>query len=118
MERAVPILPADDLGVSRDFYINKLGFDLLFEWSADGVSGIIGVGRGQIQITLDSPMEGHGRHACVSLEVASADAYYEEWREQVEIDAPPKNEDWGARTFSVTDPAGNTIFVMGPTTPE
>ena len=114
MERAVPILPADDLGVAKDFYANKLGFQVLFEASEDGKTGILGVGRGTIQITLDSPMPGHGRHACVSLEVESADAYYEEWRANVEIDRPPKNEDWGARTFSVQDPSGNTIFVIGP----
>jgi hypothetical protein len=28
----------------------------------------------------------------------------------------PKNESWGARTFDVIDPFGNTIFVMGPPT--
>lgn len=37
-----------------------------------------------------------------------------EW-ERVEIRYPPKNESWGARTFDVIDPFGNTIFVMGPT---
>jgi hypothetical protein len=26
----------------------------------------------------------------------------------------PRNEDWGARTFDLIDPAGNTLFVMGP----
>lgn len=116
MERAVPILPADDLSVAKDFYTKKLGFEVLFEASDDGKSGILGVGRGTIQITLDSPMEGHGRNACVSLEVDSADEYYEEWRERVEIGRPPKNEDWGARTFELTDPVGNTIFVIGPLT--
>ena len=51
---------------------------------------------------------------CVSLEVESADHYYDEWRGRVGIKRPPRNEEWGARTFSVTDPFGNTIFVMGP----
>jgi hypothetical protein len=26
----------------------------------------------------------------------------------------PRNESWGARTFDLVDPFGNTIFVMGP----
>jgi RsiW-degrading membrane proteinase PrsW (M82 family) len=52
-----------------------------------------------------------------SLEqVENADAYYREWQNRVEIRRPPKNEPWGARTFDVIDPFGNTIFVMGPTT--
>jgi uncharacterized glyoxalase superfamily protein PhnB len=33
---------------------------------------------------------------------------------QVEIRRQPRNEPWGARTFDVIDPFGNTIFVMGP----
>ena len=38
-------------------------------------------------------MDGHGGQACVSLEVDSADAYYEE--DNLEIRRPPKNEEWG-----------------------
>lgn len=114
MERAVPVLPADDLAVAKQFYVDGLGFEVTFEASEDGKSGLLGVRRGPIAITLDSPMDGHGRNACVSLEVESADRYYDEWRTRVEIKRPPKNEEWGARTFSVTDPSGNTIFVMGP----
>ena len=113
MERAVPILPADDLSVARHFYVDKLGFRVLFE-EGDGKSGILGVQRGSIEITIDAPMAGHGRDACVSLRVDDADAYYDEWSEKVEIPKPPRDEYWGARTFSVHDPAGNTIFVIGP----
>ena len=116
MERAVPILPADDLRVAKEFYVDRLGFTVRFEASADGRSGLLGVERGAICLTLDSPMSGHGREACVSLQVESADAYYNEWQARVEIRHPPKNEPWGARTFDVIDPFGNTIFVMGPLT--
>jgi uncharacterized glyoxalase superfamily protein PhnB len=114
MERAVPVLPVDDLGVAKEFYVDKLGFEVTFEYSEDGRSGLLGVRRGTIALTLDCPMEGHGRDACVTLEVESADRYYEEWRTRVEMRQAPKDEDWGARTFDVIDPFGNTIFVMGP----
>lgn len=114
MERAIPVLPADDLGVAREFYATKLGFRVLYEVSDDGTSGILGLARGSIQITVDSPMEGHGRNACVSLEVDDADAYYEEWSRKVDVLRAPKDEEWGARTFDLLDPFGNTIFVMGP----
>jgi uncharacterized glyoxalase superfamily protein PhnB len=114
MERAIPILPADSVAVAREFYATKLGFEVLFEASADGERGIIGFGRGTIQITVDAPMEGHGREACVGLEVDDADAYYAEWSAKVPVLRAPKNEGWGARTFDLLDPFGNTIFVMGP----
>ena len=115
MERAIPILPADDLRTAREFYVDGLGFAVIFEVSDDGTTGLLGLERGTIRLTIDAPMSGHGREACVSLEVDDADSYYEEWRRRVRISGPPENEPWGARTFSVPDPAGNTIFVMGPT---
>lgn len=114
MERAIPILPADDLKVAKEFYVDRLGFDIRFEASEDGTQGLLGVARGSIWLTIDCPMSGHGRQACVSIEVDDADAYYDEWKARVEIGRPPKNEYWGARTFSVHDPSGNTLFVMGP----
>ena len=114
MERAVPVLPTDDLAAAREFYVNGLGFRAVWEASADGRTGLMGVARGTIAMTLDCPMDGHGRLACVSLEVDDADAYYREWSARVAVARPPVNEPWGARTFSVHDPSGNTIFVMGP----
>lgn len=114
MERAVPVLPVDDLATARAFYVDGLGFEVAWEFSEDGREGLLGVRRGSIAITLDCPMSGHGREACVSLEVDDADAYYAEWSARIAIPNPPRSEEWGARTFGVTDPAGNTIFVIGP----
>ena len=114
MERAIPILPGDDLKVAKEFYVDRLGFDIRFEATENGTEGLLGVARGAIWLTIDCPMSGHGRQACASIEVDDADAYYNEWQARVEIERPPRNEEWGARTFSVHDPSGNTIFVMGP----
>jgi uncharacterized glyoxalase superfamily protein PhnB len=112
-ERAVPIIPIDDVEVAKRFYVDGLGFRVTGE-SGDGAITIID--RGTIHVTLDCPMDGHGRNICVGLEVNDADALYEEWRKRVPIDRPPMNQDWGARTFGVTDPFGNGLFVMGPLT--
>jgi catechol 2,3-dioxygenase-like lactoylglutathione lyase family enzyme len=114
MERAIPILPAEDLSTAKAFYVNGLGFRVIFEASKDGRSGLLGIERGTIQMTLDSPMKGHGRNACVALQVDDADAYYREWSGRVDVLRAPSDEEWGARTFDLLDPSGNTIFVMGP----
>ncbi len=115
MERAVPVLPVDDLRQAKEFYVDQLGFAVSWQATDDGKTGLLGVERGGINITLDCPMSGHGRDACVSLVVESADAYYDEWKGRgVPMKRPPTNETWGARTFGVTDPFGNTIFVIGP----
>jgi catechol 2,3-dioxygenase-like lactoylglutathione lyase family enzyme len=118
MERAVPVLPVDDLTKARQFYVDQLGFEVSFEATEDGRTGLLGIRRGSIAITLDCPMSGHGRDACVSLEVENADLYYEEWRARVPVLRPPRNEEWGARTFDLIDPFGNTIFVIAHSTPK
>ena len=112
MELAVPVLPTEDLAVAKAFYVDKLGFSVTWEVSEDGHTGLLGVARGTMQITLDCPMDGHGRRACVSLQVTNADAYYREWRQKIEGLEPPRDEEWGARTFTVQDPSDNTIFVI------
>lgn len=117
-ERAVPILPGDDLAAGREFYVGKLGFTVQFEATEDGHSGILGLARGPIELTIDCPMSGHGRNACASLRVHDADALYREWQEHVAISRPPRDEDWGGRTFDLQDPFGNTLFVIGPVVPE
>lgn len=115
MERAIPMLPADDLAAAREFYVDRLGFTVRFEWRQDDPKlGLLGVDRGTISLTIDAPMTGHGRDACVSFEVESVDRYYEEWRERVVIRRPPRNEEWGARTFDIIDPFGNTLYFIGP----
>lgn len=114
MELAVPLLPGDDLRVAKRFYVDGLGFRVRFEATEDHQNGLLGLERGTLRLTIDCPMAGHGREACVALEVANADAYYEEWRQRVAVKRAPTNEPWGARTFDLTDPFGNTIFVMGP----
>jgi catechol 2,3-dioxygenase-like lactoylglutathione lyase family enzyme len=114
MERAIPILPVDDLVIAREFYVDRLGFSVRFEASDDGRTGMLGVERGGIALTLDCPMAGHGREACVALEVQNADAYFREWSTRVQVLRAPRNEPWGARTFDLLDPFGNTLFVMGP----
>jgi catechol 2,3-dioxygenase-like lactoylglutathione lyase family enzyme len=114
MERAVPILPAGGLAVAKAFYVDGLGFRVTFEASQAGRSGLLGIERGTIQLTLDSPMEGHGRNACVSIHVDDTDAFYREWSAKVPVLRSPRDEAWGARTFDLLDPSGNTLFVMGP----
>ena len=118
MERAIPILPTEDLAVAKKFYVDRLGFQVTFEVSEDGHSGLLGIALGTIAMTLDSPMNGHGRNACVALQVNDADRYYRQWSSKVGILRAPKNEDWGARTFDLLDPSGNTIFLMGPVAAE
>ena len=89
MELAIPILPADDLRAARAFQVDTLGFAVCVAATEDGTIGLLGRARGPMWLTIDAPMTGHGRRACVSLHVESADRYDAEWRERVPIDRPP-----------------------------
>lgn len=40
MERAVPILPTDDLASAKTFYVDGLRFQVTFQASDDGHSGL------------------------------------------------------------------------------
>lgn len=75
-----------------------------------------GLQRGGFALHVDAPMAGHGRNVVVTLEVDDADALYDQWR-TVAQDGPPRNQTWGGRTFGVTDPFGNLLYVVGPTRP-
>lgn len=114
MERAIPILPAEGLRAARAFYVDWLGFRCHIRNLTGWPIGIARVERGGIRLTLDSPMTGHGRNACVGFEVDDANALYREWSAKVNVLRAPEDEDWGARTFDLLDPSGNTIFVVGP----
>lgn len=114
MERAIPNLPVDDLQMARDFYVGKLGFLVKYESTEDGKTGVMGVERGGFMLHLDAPMSGHGRNVVATLEVHDTDALYDQWRGHVQLQRPPRNEEWGGRTFGVTDPFGNLLYVVGP----
>lgn len=111
---AIPILPTEDLSVAKPFYVDKLGFEVVWESESDGRTGLVGLRKGTARINLDCPMDGHGRNACVSLETDDADALYAEWVKELPGIPAPKDEDWGERTFGFEDPSGNTLFVVGP----
>ena len=118
LERAVPIFPGDDLGVAKEFYVDRLGFTVRWESTEDGKTGIMGLERGTIELTIDCPMTGHGRNVCASVRVSDADAYYNQWKDRVPMTRPPMNDPWGARTFECHDPFGNLLFVIGPVVEE
>ncbi|HLO98614.1 MAG TPA: VOC family protein [Fimbriimonas sp.] len=113
MNIAVPNLPCLDLSQAKDFYVGKLGFGVVFEAPFSENSGLVGLELDGMRINLDAPMEGHGRQACVSLEVDDIDSLYARWSQKLPEIQPPVVQSWGAKTFGFQDPDDNTIFVLG-----
>ena len=93
--------PLTTFASAQTFYVDGLGFQVAFQASDDGHSGLLGVARGTIELTLDSPRDGHGRHACASIHVDDTDAYYREWSDKVTVLRPPKKTRRGVHGRSI-----------------
>jgi catechol 2,3-dioxygenase-like lactoylglutathione lyase family enzyme len=113
MSLAIRNLPAVDLNAARRFYVDRLGFKVIFDSSDGGAEGLVGLERDGMRINIDAPMDGHGRKACVTLEVDNIEALHAEWIKALNLDEPLIDQPWGARPFGFQDPDDNTVFVLG-----
>ncbi len=100
---AIPVLPVQDLAKSLEFYRDRLGFRVAFEFGP-----YAGVEREGIEIHLsveDSPP------GTCRVAVRGVDDLYEQMQQQQVIhpDEPLATQAWGMRQFSVLDPTGNRI---------
>jgi len=116
MSLAIPNLPAANLAVARQFYVDRLGFREIFDSSEGGNTGLLGLEREGMRINIDAPMDGHGRKACVTLEVDDIDALFAEWSVSLNLTDAIVDQPWGARTFGFQDPDDNTVFVLSNVT--
>jgi catechol 2,3-dioxygenase-like lactoylglutathione lyase family enzyme len=103
IETVTPILSVRDIGASRRYYVETLGFAL--EWDADG---IIAVARDRKSIMLCEGGQGQpGTWLWIGVE--DADAFFAEFSAKgARIRSPPQNFSW-AYEFQVEDPDGHVL---------
>lgn len=112
---AIPVLPAIDIEASVDFYQNKLGFSLAFQYPE-----YAGVEVGPIQIHFwhckdpEIPKASNCR-----VHLLGVDALYQEAIQQrvVHPNGPIEDKPWGFREFTVIDCCGNSIIFAQPLEP-
>ena len=109
--RAVPVLAAQDLAVSLEFYAN-LGFPTRFE--VDGYAGFtIGdEGSGEVEVHLWHCEDRNiAENTGCRVEVANIQPLYEKCQAAgaVHINGSLQERPWGTREFVLVDPAGNII---------
>lgn len=112
LKRTTPILRSFDEAKARAFYVDFLGFSVLFEHRFhDGAPLYMGIVRDQCELHLS---EHHG-DACpgssLRIAVDDVDALCAELRTKTHTFARPEVQDmpWGTRDFTVTDPFGNRL---------
>jgi catechol 2,3-dioxygenase-like lactoylglutathione lyase family enzyme len=101
--------PVSDLKQTVDFYEKILGLKKRFEGSA------IVIYDCGIELAFE-PGGAKGKkedHPYIFLEVANVDAEYRELMDKgVEFSSAPKDEQWGGRTASFSDPDGNKVVLV------
>ncbi|MGH7474968.1 MAG: glyoxalase superfamily protein [Longimicrobiales bacterium] len=113
IRRVVPDIASRDLGKSREFYEDFLGFELAMDmgWIMTFVSPANPTA--QISVVEDMPARGRTPGAALTIEVADVDAVHARAVDRnMEIVYPLTDEPWGVRRFFVRDPNGTVINVM------
>lgn len=112
LTKITPILRIFDEAKAREFYLDYLGFSVVFEHRfADDMPLYLGVIRDTITLHLS---EHHG-DACpgsaVRIQIDDAGAFHAELKSKKYRFLNPGIEDkpWGSREVSVQDPFGNRL---------
>ncbi len=99
----IPVLRVSDLIVSRDCYVQALGFRVNFE-----VEDFMSISRGDCKLFLCQGDQGHAG-SWVWIDAKDVDALYEEYKMSgAKIRHPPTNY-WWALEMQVEDPDGNVL---------
>lgn len=107
LERAAPVLGADDIGAAVSYYRNVLGF--AEGWTRGTPTAVAQVTRDDVEVHL-MPRRGAGGLGSVYLYVNGVDALYAEVRARGgNVVEPLGNRPSGMRDFVVRDPTGNML---------
>lgn len=112
LRKTTPILRSFDEAKAREFYLDFLGFQVVFEHRFEpGLPLYMGVARGECALHLS---EHHGDAtpgASLRIEVDDVDALCAELmaRHPRHNRAEVHTMSWGTRDFTVTDPFGNRL---------
>jgi len=106
----IPIFTVKDPAKARDFYVDKLGFKVLFEWGSPIT--YLGLERNNVCVHLNSESNSRQEPGGGSISVITdeVDNLYAHCINQgVEITIAPDDRPYGLRDFGVKDVDGNII---------
>ena len=113
-----------DIKASCDFFVEKLGFSIVFVYGEPPFFAQVKRDRGLINLRhVDRPVIDpvlHDRESLLSSDMGVDTSeeikqlYLEFQAKGVTFDQTLRKEPWGARTFIVKDPDGNLLLFAGP----
>lgn len=118
LEAVHPVLPSRDVAASIRYYVEKLGFSLRFQSSAENPD-YAGIERGNVGLHLQQhdPAElDRAGQPSLRFVVMDTDALLEEYKEAGVFHEQTKlrNTDWGTREFAFFDPDNNGLTFYRP----
>jgi catechol 2,3-dioxygenase-like lactoylglutathione lyase family enzyme len=109
VSRAVPNIRSERPAVTRDFFVELLGFEVVMdiEWVVTVASPANP--SAQVNIIGNDDPAAPG----ISVEVPDVDAVHARAVEQGrEIAYPLRDEDWGVRRFMLREPSGTVVNIL------
>lgn len=113
-----PVLPARNVGEAVRFYVERLGFELVFQ-DSDNAPRYAGVRRGGVMLHLQFQHEtdfqaGTAGQAMLRLFVDDPDALFEEYKDKGVFHERTRLRDtpWGTREFAFWDPDRNGLTFL------
>jgi len=114
---AVPEIPAANVELATDYYVEKLGFT--FDWG-DDQGGIAGISREDCRLFLTNDAFRESRGNAVPIlfwlnlnSKAEVDELFTEWKGRgAKLLSEPEDKPWKLREFTAADLDGNVIRVF------
>jgi len=110
---ATPILRSFDEARTKDFYIDFLGFDLIFEHrDGEDLPLYMGVMKGGCALHLSEHYGGGTPGSALMIPVDDVSAFAASLRAKQHGNCRPGEPEempWGTRQITITDPSGNRL---------
>lgn len=100
-----PKLPMKDVSLTKDFYLNKLKFELLGDY---GNYLIVGKDKIEIHFFEYKDLDAETNYGQVYIRTNDIDAFYRNLLNN-KINGHVENKPWGQREFSLLDPDNNLL---------
>ena len=113
----VPILRSFDEAAARAFYVDFLGFEIVFEHRFEpGTPLYMGLRRGDCELHISEHYGDATPGSALRIEVPDVHAYCAELNAKRYKDARPgvQRQDWGWDEMTIRDPAGNRLIFCTP----
>ncbi len=120
LQAAYPVIVTDKMVECRDFYVSRLGFEVVFEasWfvylaSSDNPTFAVAFMTSDHPSTPPGPDRFNGKGMFLTLQVADAAVQFDRLeRAGVSFAYTLKVEPWGQKRFALIDPAGMWVDVV------